>query len=217
MNLEAVSEHYNFEKFDDCRAKSWEILYALAGKIQPGMTEAEGHEAYKKLCVQFGVEKNWHPSKIRFGANSIMGFREVSDPEVVLKDNDIFFLDIGPIIHGHEGDVGKTFVLGTNSEFSRISKDSEEIWEIVGDHWRKNKVNGLDLYEFARLQAENRGWKLNLAGASGHRIGDFPHHVFHRGSLREFDAVAIPDRWILEIQLRHPENKFGAFFEDVLR
>lgn len=217
MNLEAVSEQFNFEKFEDCREKSWEILNALSKQIRPGMTEADGHEVYKKLCADFGVEKNWHPPKIRFGANSIMSFRELSDSSVVLKNDDIFFLDIGPIIHGHEGDVGKTFVLGNNSEYSRISKDAEEIWQIVGSHWRENKVKGQELYAFANKQADDRGWKLNLTGANGHRIGDFPHHVFHRGSLQDFEAVAIPDRWILEIQLRHPENKFGAFFEDVLR
>src|SRR5262245_59795943 len=111
MDLQAVSENFSSEKFEQCRTKTWELLFSLSKKIKPGMTEADGHAVYNQLCSDFGVEKNWHPAKIRFGANSIKSFREVSDPNVVLKENDIFFLDIGPILFCHEGDVGKTFVL----------------------------------------------------------------------------------------------------------
>ncbi len=234
---EGVGEKFDLTQFDACRKKAWELLHALSQEIQPSMKEADGHEAYKKLCQGFGVEKNWHPAKIRFGANSVKGFREVSDPDVVLQKSDIYFLDIGPVFFDHEGDVGKTFVLGSQGALLgdnslhlgdhylhlgshalllKAQRDSEELFKIVGDHWRTNKVAGLELYDFAEAQAKDRGWLLNLNGASGHRIGDFPHALFHRGSLREYAESASPNRWILEIQIRHPSNSFGAFFEDVL-
>jgi len=54
-------------------------------------------------------------------------------------------------------------------------------------------------------------------GSDGHRIGDFPHHVFFKGSLTECEETVIPNAWILEIHLWSPDKKFGAFYEDVLR
>lgn len=217
QSTESVGTKYDNQKFDLCRSRAWDLLFALSKKIKAGMTEADGHLEYKKLCQEFGVEKNWHPAKIRFGRNSTKGFREISDETVVLQENDIFFLDIGPVYFDHEGDVGKTFVLGHNADFLKVKTDSEEIWKLVARHWKEKHSSGPELYRFAEEQAEQRGWKLNLYGASGHRIGDFPHAVFHKGNLKDFEEIATPDRWILEIQIRHPELEFGAFFEDVLR
>jgi len=54
-------------------------------------------------------------------------------------------------------------------------------------------------------------------GSDGHRIGDFPHHVFFKGAIIECEESLLPNAWILEIQLDHPKLKFGAFYEDILK
>lgn len=59
------------------------------------------------------------------------------------------------------------------------------------------------------------GWELNL-DLPGHRVSDFPHAAIHTGSLADFDASPASMRWILEIHLRDPRSRFGAFFEDML-
>ncbi len=217
MNAETVGPTFDSESFDRCQARAWELLGELSRRIIPGMTEADGHILYKQLAHDFGVEKNWHPPKIRFGVNTTKSFREISEPDVRLSENDIFFLDLGPVFFGHEGDVGQTFQLGNNSEYQRICQDAKEVFDVVARFWREERSTGEVLYQFADIEAQKRGWKLNLQGASGHRIGDFPHAVFHKGSLKDFEHVAQPQRWILEIQLRHPELPFGAFYEDILK
>lgn len=217
-NPQGVGEKYNGEEFKKSQMVGWQILNAIKESLRPGMTEQQGNQVYKKIITQFGIEKNWHPPKIRFGPNSIKSFREVSDPDYQLKENDIFFLDIGPIVNGYEADVGQTFTLGTqpNPLHKKIIADGEEIFASTKNAFLKNKLKGPELYAFAEKIAESRGWLLVGEGANGHRIGDFPHHVFFNGNLRDFDQELVPDLWILEIQLRSPDLTFGAFFEDVL-
>ncbi len=216
-NPQGVGSHYDNSVFRKSQAKGWEILFALKDKIQAGMTEKDGHRAYKEVLEKYGIEKSWHPAKIRFGPNSIKSFREISDENYVLKDRDIFFLDIGPIINGYEADVGKSFALQPSPEsYQRIIADGEEIFKLTKQAFLKDKLNGPQLYDLAEAQAKTRGWLLVGDGANGHRIGDFPHHVHYKGNLRSFTNSIIPDLWILEIQLRSPDMTFGAFFEDVL-
>ncbi len=217
LNPQGVGVHYNQTDFNRAQQKGWEVLNALRRTILPGMNEKEGREVYANLLKDFDVEKNWHTPKLRFGPNSIKSFSEVSDEDYRLKENDIFFLDVAPIINGYETDIGKTFILGKdNPSFSQIISDGEEIFKLTKAQFLEFGLSGPELYHFAELQAKKRGWDMVDEGANGHRIGDFPHHVFYKGNLRSFEQKLIPDLWILEIQLRSADMKFGAFFEDVL-
>ncbi|WP_419173208.1 hypothetical protein [Halobacteriovorax sp.] len=47
-------------------------------------------------------------------------------------------------------------------------------------------------------------------------MADFPHAVYFRGSLGSSDIKPKKNLWILEIHIRHPENEYGAFFEDLI-
>ena len=49
-----------------------------------------------------------------------------------------------------------------------------------------------------------------------HRVSDFPHKVHYKGNLGDQDFTPAPNLWILEIQLRHPTENWGAFYEDLL-
>jgi methionyl aminopeptidase len=71
------------------------------------------------------------------------------------------------------------------------------------------------LYAFADETARAMGWELNF-DLPGHRVSDFPHATIYTGSLADLEATPSAMRWILEIHLRDPQNRFGAFFEDML-
>jgi Xaa-Pro aminopeptidase len=133
-----------------------------------------------------------------------------------LGADDIFFLDIGPCYDGHEGDVGRGFVIGRPENYAALIEDSKAIFGRVKEHWEKTGCNGHDLYTFARDEAASRGRKLALEGAAGHRIGDFPHRIHHTGKLKDFGKTPSPDLWILEIHLVDRALKAGAFYEDML-
>lgn len=216
-NPQGVGPHYNQDAFKISQQKGWDILFQLKEKIKAGLTEADARNIYKEILIQNKIEKNWHPPKIRFGPNTTKSFRESSDESYVLRNDDIFFLDIGPLIEGYEADVGKTFCLGQEKDsYSKIISDGEEIFKLTKNLFLSEGLLGSELYLFAEAEAKKRGWELIDEGANGHRIGDFPHHVYYKGNLKNFTEELIPNLWILEIQLVDPSKKFGSFTEDVL-
>jgi len=213
---EIVKADFNLEIFNQGQMRAWELLLSLAGEIEIGMTENEAVEIYKQLQVEAGAEKYWHPPKIRFGVNTLCSFREPSDPLVKLKENDIFFLDIGPIFDGYEADVGKTFVCGEFAAADRIQLAGEQIYQMVAVRYNSTLESGAELYKYAANLAIEAGYELVGDGARGHRVSDFPHAAYYKGHLNDLERHPTPNRWILEIQLRDQKNKIGAFFEDVL-
>lgn len=188
----------------------------MASRVKVGMIESEVKGILQAVQEEMGAPKSWHPPQIRLGENTLLAFGQKGQENVPLKESDIFFLDIGPIFDGHEGDVGRTYALGNDAEMRRCCLDVEAIWHEVRAHWRQHRVTGPQLYQFATACAKARGWELCLEQANGHRIADFPHAVRNRGSIEAYADVPSADRWILEIQIKHPTRSFGAFYEDLL-
>lgn len=214
---ESVSDKFSPEALEACQVKTWSLVHRLKTRIRPGMSEAEATEIYKELQVQSGAEKYWHPPKIRFGKNTLCAFRDPSDQEVRLKENDIFFLDLGPIYDGYEGDCGQTYTVGSYPEGEKVIKAGEEIFKAVSERFKSTGESGSQLYAFAETLANEAGYELVGDGANGHRISDFPHAIHFRGNLRGYTGSTTAHRWILEIQLRDCTRNIGAFFEDILR
>lgn len=235
---ENVGVNFSFEKAIFAREKAWKILFEIASEICEGMDETAGQAVASRIFASHGISQTWHPSKIRFAANTRKAFREISATDLVLAKGDLFFLDIGPVIDGYEADVGKTFVVGhkvisevpfskdnsaaeekMNLKFTpeeKLQMTSEEIFAATAKHWRERHSSGAELYQFANQMAETKGYFLTLDGASGHRISDFPHAIHYRGKLKDFNHEAHSLRWVLEIQIHDPKLNRAAFFEDIL-
>lgn len=214
MALQDFGEKFDLQKLFQARDVARDLTYELSSLITPGMTEDKAHALYKELSQKHGVEKQWHPPKLRFGPNTLKNFRDPSDP-YILQEEDLFFLDIGPVIFGHEADYGETFSLGSSHELKYLAEASKKIFYEVENYWKKNHLTGAPLYEFARSKAEALGLYLNM-GSDGHRIGDFPHHIHFKGGLVECEEDVVPNAWILEIHLWDQKRKIGSFFEDIL-
>ena len=197
------------------RELSWQALHGIRERMRPGISEAEAHTEAAEVFKSLGMERLWHPVIIRIGANTTKIFRERSDSGVLLGENDIYFIDLGLVFDGHEGDVGDTFVVGHAPERQACADAARELFRIVAEAWRRDGISGQALYAFAERQAETMGWRLNHA-IKGHRVSDFPHSIHKAGDLGELDATPSPGLWILEIQLAHPTEPYGAFYEDLL-
>lgn len=195
--------------------RGWAVLRAAAASMRPGMTDLDGRGLVDRLIVDSGAAQQWHASQVRFGPNTMLPFGKTPHRQHVLQEGDIFFLDIGPVYDGHEGDVGSGFTIGASPHADLIA-DCKAVFDAVKTHWQATGITGEELYDFARAEAAARGRSLALEGASGHRLGDFPHRIHHRGKLASFDATPAPDRWILEIHLIDHASGVGAFYEDLL-
>jgi methionyl aminopeptidase len=197
------------------RQKTRQAIHDISALIEPGMVEEDAVVLAKEILVTSGMELSWHPTRVRFGINTMKSMKQASVPGVTLQENDIFFLDIAPRVQAWEGDGGASFTVGTNSEYERCARDAESLFHEVRCVWTKDKLTGQELYAFADCKARSMGWQLNF-DLPGHRISDFPHAAIYAGSLAEFDARPSAMRWILEVHVRDPKGRFGAFFEDML-
>lgn len=216
MVSESVGEIFDEKLLQEARDRTLAVIEEAARQIQPGMTEKEAKALIKRIQSEKGCPRFWHAPQIRFGENTLQPFGKPSRPDVVLKEDDIFFFDLGPLFEEHEGDVGRSYAVGNDSEMKRCAADAESIWDEVRDEWRRSQASGEELYKFAEGRAAARGWILTTRGASGHRVADFPHSARKRGSIEGLASHPSANRWILEIQIRHPTRPFGAFFEDLL-
>ena len=194
---------------------AWRAIEALSKLIRPGMLESEARELGKKVLADLDMQRIWHPLLVRFGANTLKTFKERSDGDPALGENDIYFIDMGAVWQGHEGDAGATFSTGNNPEMAACASAAKELFERVEQRWKNDKVVGLELYRFAEEQAKEMGWVLNL-DIKGHRVSDFPHAIYRGGDLGDFDQYPNEGLWILEIQIAHPSGAYGAFYEDLL-
>ncbi|CBW24959.1 putative aminopeptidase [Halobacteriovorax marinus SJ] len=215
-NIEGVSSSFDEELFLKCRTKTIEAVKLIATRIEVGMSEDDAHIVVDQVLNELGCEKKWHPSKFRIGRNTLKSFKEKSDLSIRLQEDDIFFIDIGPVFYGHEGDYGETFVVGNNEEFQKIKSASEEVFKVTAKEAEEKKLTGPALYDFAEAYTEKLGYKFNDM-MKGHRLGDFPHAIFTRSSLADSEIVPNANLWVLEILITDKEQNFGAFFEDLIK
>lgn len=214
-SIEATAARFEPARLRAVQAKTMEALQSIARTFRPGMFEEEALELTARRLKELGFAKNWHRPYVRFGRNTCLIYGKASVPRTQLREEDIFFLDIGTVMDGYEGDSGDTFVLGGNEKMRRCAEDARTLWRQTRDAWQLRKLTGSSLYAFAQEEASRMGWTLNMDW-DGHRVADFPHHAYYDGSLVAAGLCPAPGLWILEIHLCDPGGAFGAFYEDLL-
>lgn len=212
---EQVGPAFSVDLMRVAQQQSWAALAQIAAAIKPGMTEATARQLAKDILQRSGVDRLWHPVIIRFGVNTCKIYSEPSEKDTVLQDNDIFFIDLGPVYAGHEGDVGATFVVGQDTAQQQCAAAAEDLFARVRQRWLQHGCSGSELYQYAEQQAVALGYELNLA-IKGHRLCDYPHKLFPGSNLGDFSGIPRAGIWVLEIQIKHPTLAIGAFYEDVL-
>jgi methionyl aminopeptidase len=179
------------------------------------MVEEDAVAMARGILGEMGMRKGWHRVIVRFGPNTTKDFMADSEPGVVLGEQDTFFIDIGPVYGDTEGDAGQTFAFGDDSVHHKAVRDARALRDEVREQWCTTGMPGTALHDYAVERANALGWELNL-DLSGHRLGDFPHEAHYNGSLADADIRPNPNLWVLEMAIRHPTRKFGAFYEDLL-
>ena len=212
---ETVGQRFDPALMQHAREKTWAALHGIRERMRPGISEDEAKAAALDVLRGLGYERLWHPVLIRIGANTTKTYRQRSDPNVRLGENDSYFIDLGLVFDGHEGDVGDTFVVGHAPQRQACAEAARALFGEVADAWRAQGLSGQALYAFAGERAEAMGWRFNHA-IKGHRVSDFPHSIHQGGDLGDLEASPSSGLWILEIQIAHPTEPFGAFYEDLL-
>lgn len=214
-SLEAVGPAFTREQMLSMRAKTRGIINQIAATVKPGMVEEDAVQMAKDLLAENDMVRGWHDVYVRFGSNTLKTFGALSDPGIVLKEDDIFLIDIGPVWEEWEGDGGDTFVFGDDPSKAKCAADARTLFHTVRHKWESTGLSGKELYDFAAAEATAMGWELNM-DLSGHRLSDFPHEAVYAGPMAEVEFKPSALLWVLEIHIRHATAGYGAFYEDML-
>ncbi|NQY80289.1 MAG: aminopeptidase P family protein [Candidatus Caenarcaniphilales bacterium] len=213
--IEDYAAEQDIEKILESRAKARTLLNEIKAVIKPGIKESKAYSLTEEIYKKHNVTKSWHKPYIRFGENTLLTYADRAEEDLVLKEEDIAFIDIGPIFGDIEADLGETLVFGNNKIHQELKQASKELFK-EGDNFYKDKnPSGSEMYDFLVEKTKSYGFEFNL-GNCGHLIGLFSHSACYKDGMRYFTEKMQPGIWILEIQIRHPEIKAGAFFEDIL-
>jgi Xaa-Pro aminopeptidase len=210
--------------------KAVELFKAIEEKgiLRTGVTEKQiNQEIYELAFQMFGIKKYWHKRIVRAGRNTLYPYKE-NPPNLTVSEDDIIFLDFGPIFEDWEADFGRTYVLGEDPIKIKLCNDIGKAWEEGKSFFQsKPNITGSELFAFICDTAKKYGWEFGSSHA-GHLIGEFPHdpvlweeienyiHLDNHIPMRDPDKNGQPREWILEIHFINRELEIGGFFEQLL-
>ena len=229
-SLFAPVEENRRAELEDAQAKALKLFDAIErdGLLRAGVTERQVEDEIGTLAErEFGVEKHWHRRIVRSGPNSITIAGD-NPPVRTIAEDDIVYVDLGPVFEAWEADIGKSYVLGDDPEKRRLVADLPRIFgEVQAFYHRKPAMSGADLYAYAQKAAESAGWRFG-GKIAGHIVSEFAHALIpgdkalNRISPLNHKPMTDPDgkgrdrHWILEIHLVSKDGSFGGFYERLL-
>ncbi len=199
------------------------------GLICSNKTENDlNKEVFDLAFEMFGIKKYWHKRIVRAGENTLYPYKE-NPKNLMIKDNDILFLDFGPIFEEWEADFGRTYVLGEDPLKLKLKKDIELAWYECRDFFKnQNSITGAEMFSHAEEIAKKYNWEFG-GEIAGHLIGQFPHeklsnedktnyvHPNNKDDMFARGKDGKKREWILEIHFVDRNKKIGGFFEQLLR
>lgn len=195
------------------------------GLIAPGRSEREIEQDIYALAERdFGVQTHWHKRIVRAGPNTVSIFNE-NPPIRQVEEDDMVFLDLGPVFEEWEADVGRTYVIGDDPAKHKLRADLEIIFDGLCRHYEAHAdITGAELYAEALRQAAKAGWWFG-GQIAGHIVGEFPHarlpgdkdhyriSAANPTRMRDPDAAGQDKNWIIEVHLVDLERRYGGFYE----
>ena len=170
----------------------------------------------------------WHKRIVRGGKNTLLPYKH--NPEnLIIQDDDIVFLDFGPVFEEWEADFGRTYVIGSNEKKLKLKADVEDAWHEGKAFYqaRKETITASELFHFTKTMAQQYGWTFGNHHC-GHLIGNFPHEIIQGEELANYihaeNTLKMSDKdrngndrfWIYEVHFIDEQEEIGGFFEQLL-
>jgi len=198
------------------------------GLIRPGITEGElNTDVYNLAKEMYGIDTYWHKRIVRAGKNTLLPYAE-NPPDLTIEEDDILFLDLGPVFEEWEADFGRTFVIGSDPLKLKLKHDIEQAFAEGKQYFHEHpELNSGEYFNYVYSLAEKFGWEFG-GPIAGHLIGQFPHeriaedkvtlYVHPKSNLlmRSLDEQGRKRHWILEIHFVDREHEIGGFYEELL-
>jgi Xaa-Pro dipeptidase len=214
----------------DAQAKAQTLFAAIESQnlIRPGVAETKiNQDIYALAEKMYGIARYWHKRIVRAGCNTLAPYDE-NPPDLTVTEDDIVFLDLGPVFEEWEADFGRTYVVGDDPLKRKLCRDIEEAFAKGKQYFEQHPdITAAELYGFAQGLAEQAGWEYG-GPIAGHLIGVFPHekiagdkislyvHPKNHGRMKMPNGLGRKRHWILEIHFVDRAREIGGFYEELL-
>jgi Xaa-Pro dipeptidase len=213
----------------DAQAKAAILFQRIERElIRPGISETQLVREIAELGRrELGIEQNWHKRIVRFGPNTLEPYNE-NPPDLKLGEDDILFVDLGPVFEAWEADFGRTYVVGADPHKLKLRDDVAAAFAAGKRYFEEHPhITGSELYGYVTGLAEQSGWEFG-GSIAAHLIGEFPHKSLplerpltiadpaHHTPMRGLDPLGRQCHWILEIHFVDRQRRIGGFYEELL-
>jgi Xaa-Pro dipeptidase len=228
--MEHLKEDTRAAALLDAQGKAQQLFAEVEEKplIRPGQSESEINESIYALAEKmFGITKYWHKRIVRAGRNTLEPYNE-NPPDLTVTDDDIIFLDFGPVFADWEADFGRTYVVGSDPLKLKLCRDIEEGFAKGKKYFQQRPdITCAELYGYAQNLAVQGGWEYG-GPIAGHLVGEFPHekiaddkvtlyvHPDNPNRMKTLDDSGQSRHWILEIHFVDRSRQIGGFYEELL-
>lgn len=214
----------------DAQAKAQALFAEVETQnlIRPGVAESEINQSVYALAQRmYGITRYWHKRIVRAGRNTLAPYDE-NPPDLTVAEDDIVFLDLGPVFEEWEADFGRSYVVGTDPLKRQLCRDIEQAFAEGKKYFHEHpEITGAGLYAYAQQLAAQAGWEYG-GPIAGHLIGIFPHekiagdkvtlyvHPNNHDPMQKPDPSGRKRHWIFEIHFVDRARQIGGFYEELL-
>lgn len=198
------------------------------GLIRATISESQlNQEIFSLAHEMYGIDTYWHKRIVRAGSNTLLPYAE-NPPDLILQEDDILFLDLGPVFEEWEADFGRTFVLGADPLKLRLCADIASAFHEAKAYFKTQpRITGSEYFRYLQSLAVKYGWEFG-GPIGGHLIGQFPHekiqgdkvtlyvHPENHNKMNDLGTDGQPRHWILEIHFVDRSLQIGGFYEELL-
>ncbi len=226
----AESERTRANELIEAQTKAVALFHEIEahGLIRHGVTETDiNADIYALAKEMYGITTYWHKRIVRAGENTLLPYAE-NPPDLTIGEDDILFLDLGPVFQEWEADFGRTFVLGSDPLKHKLRQDVSQAFADGKKFFNETpNITGSEFFNYIVSLAERYGWEFG-GRIAGHLIGQFPHekiaddkvtlyvHPKSHLPMRSVDENGQLRHWILEIHFVDRVHQIGGFFEELL-
>jgi Xaa-Pro dipeptidase len=198
------------------------------GLIRSGIPESRlNADIYDLAKEMYGITTYWHKRIVRAGRNTLAPYSE-NPSDLMIGEDDILFLDLGPVFEDWEADFGRTFVVGSDPRKLQLRDDVGTAFAEGKRYFQQTPgITASQFFAYAVSLADKFGWEFG-GTIAGHLIGQFPHekiagdkatlyvHPDSHLPMHSVNEKGQKRHWILEIHFVDREREIGGFFEELL-
>lgn len=192
-----LTERQYLERFEELQKLTIEATNALIKEILPGQSEKQIADRYYQLLEECGFKEHWYPILVYSGkitSKPITRRVHLPSDDIVIKENDIVFVDGTPMKGTVWTNWCDTIVVGKNDFFENIIKDVKDVVERTALFSEREAKTVDDLYNYCITLAKEKGMEmLDSREDVGHSIFQVPEH-------QTVDKTPMEDRLLLNQQ-----------------